>query len=247
MRLLAFALAVSFILLYGCTAEEEKEFNQAVEHAAQQQAIDTIKNSTGGLIDLGGGKPAGECRFDSDCPPLCEGSVFWKRGCDAQTDKCVRTFDTDCGMQPTVLGEFSFPGLCAPGGCVQDNAAIRAKKSELVSQANGYTAAMQQTTDLRQTASRNCRSALADVTDKLIIDTALSFGRLPRSGTSIYSITTKNTIERLGKTVSGSDKMPVEEYIALNCKAVESLDADYALLAKKRDIVIEQAKAFEGR
>jgi len=244
------ALAAGLLLLFafGCTAQEEKEFNQALMQGIQQEAVKGVKNATGGLLDLGGMVQKGECRFDSDCASVCEGNVFWKRGCNAQTDKCVKTFETDCGAQATAFGEDSFPRLCTASGCADDTAAIHARKEELVSQANDYTAAMQQTTELRQVAAKNCIGALADVTDKLIIDTALSFGRLPTGTTSIYSVTTRQTVNTLGKAASGgSGKMSAEEFISLNCNAIKALDSDYALLSKKRDLVMAQAKLYEGK
>ena len=184
--LIACVLAMGLLLFaFGCTAQEEKEFNAALMQGIQQEAVKGVKNATGGLVDLGGSTPKGECRFDSDCASVCEGDVFWKRGCDAQTDKCVKTFDTDCAAQATAFGEDSFPKLCTTLGCTDDTSAIHARKEELVSQANDYSAAMQQTTELRQVAAKNCISALADVTDKLIIDTALIFSKLPTSTTSI--------------------------------------------------------------
>lgn len=242
-------LLVSFIIISGCTKEEEEEFNAALMEGVKQEAANTVKNATGGLI--GGGtdkpKPTRECRFDSDCKPVCEGNTFWKRGCDAQTDKCVKTFDTDCSSQYTSIGEFSFEKLCYASGCADAAASISDKKSELIAEANGYTAQMEQANELQQVASKNCRSALADVTDKLIIDAALSLGKIPKSTTSIYSMTTKQTVERIGKAAMPSNKMSAEEYIALNCKAVESLGTDFALASKKRDIVMKQAEAFAGR
>ncbi len=239
----------SIFLLSGCTAQEEKEFNDALRRALIQEARNQVNNATNNLVQgaehaLGIG---GECRFDSDCTAMCEGSVYWKRGCDPRTDKCMKTFDTDCHAQTTVVGNYDFAKLCAASGCADDTASIHAKKEELIAQANEYTAAMQQTTALRQTAAKNCIGALADVTDKLIIDTALTFGRLPTSTTSIYSITTKQTINTLGGAATGGTRMSAEEFISLNCNAVKALDTDFALASKKRDIVMEEAKAFEGR
>ena len=236
------------LFAFGCTAQEEKEFNAALMQGIQQEAVKGVKNATGGLLNLGGAAPKGECRFDSDCASVCEGSVFWKRGCDAQTDKCVKTFDTDCGAHAAAFGEDSFPKMCTTSGCVDDTSAIHARKEELVSQANDYTAAMQQATELRQVAAKNCIGALADVTDKLIIDTALSFSKLPTSATSIYSMTTKQAVNTLGKAASGgSGKMSAEEFISLNCNAIKALDSDYALFSKKRDLVMAQAKLYEGK
>jgi len=247
-----FLVFASFFLVFGCalTSEEQKQFNDAIIEGAKQSAINTLtgKGNSSISVSIGDDAPKGECRFDSDCAALCEGGVFWKRGCDARENKCVKTFDTDCSAQATAIGTDSFPKLCTASGCVEDSTAIHARKEELVSEANDYTAAMQEATELRQVASKNCISALADVTDKLIIDTALSFGRLPKSSTSIYSITTKQTINTLGKAATGgSGKMSAEEFISLNCNAIKALDTDYAVASKKRDLVMAQAKLYEGK
>jgi len=248
--LVAVMLSFALFLLFGCTKEEEKQFNDAIMEGVKQSAIDTLtgKGNSSISISMGDDTKKGECRFDSDCAPECDGGVFWKKGCDAQTDKCVRTFDTDCSAQFTYIGSDSFSKLCTPSCCVEDTDAIRASKDDLISQANDYTAAMQEATELRQIAAKNCISALADVTDKLIIDTALTFGRLPKSSTSIYSVTTKQTINTLGNAATGgSGKMSAEEFISLNCNAIRALDTDYAVASKKRDLVMEQAKLYEGR
>ncbi len=235
------------VLLFGCTEDEEKEFNEILQKAI----VEGVKQEVG----LGGGsenasgptKPKGECRFDSDCAAVCEGEVYWKRGCDPQTDKCVKTFETDCNAEKTTLGTYSFAKLCTQSGCVEDTDAIRAKKDELVDKANEYTTNMLRTTELRQIASRNCINGLAEVTNKLIIETAISFSSLPTSMVAIYSDTTKQAIDTIGSAATGSTKMSAEEFISLNCNAVKALDTDYALLAKKRDMIIKEAKPFEGR
>ena len=102
---------------------------------------------------------------------------------------------------------------------------------------------MQQTTSLRQIASKNCIAGLSDVTSKLIIDTAVSFGTLP---TKMIDVLSDNTNRLVDQLADSGTKMSPEEYISLNCNAVKALDTDYALLSKKRDLVIAQAKPFEG-
>ncbi len=197
------------------------------------------------LKTVGGtGAASGGCRFDSDCSPACEGQVFWKRGCDAQTSLCKNTFETDCAGEKTVIGTFEFPKLCSSAGCVEDTNAISSKKKELISTANDYTAAMQRTTELRQVASKNCLSALGDVTNKLIIETAITFSNLPSRMADVVTDQTKQALDLLS---SNNNTMSTEEYISLNCNAVKTLDVEYLVLSKKRDKVMEQAKAFEGR
>ncbi len=186
----------------------------------------------------------GSCRFDTDCPPSCDGNVYWKYGCDS-THTCVKTFDYDCTATPTTVGDFSFPKVCTSTGCVDDTASIHAKKEDLISQANQYSAAMQQTTSLRQIASKNCISALADVTNRLIVETALSMASPTTKTVELWTDTTKQAVETLG--TANSDKMSAEEFISLNCNAVKALDSDFALLSKKRDIAMAQANQFQGQ
>lgn len=245
----AIVCAILFLFLfYGCTAQEEKEFQQALQEAAIHEAKCKVGLATNcsndSTITIGESKPRGECRFDSDCSPVCEGSVFWKKGCDPQMDRCVKTFDTDCSAQKTTVGKYDFPKLCSTDGCREDTDAIHAKKEELIEQANKYTAAMQQTTQLRQVAAKNCISMLEDVTNNLIVSTALIYS-VPTGVADLYSATTQQIIDQLNS--AASKKMSPEEYIALNCKAVQALDSDYALLSKKRDLVMEDARPFEGR
>lgn len=256
-RFFVFLCIALLILFYGCTAEEEKQFEQDLEkemvkqaqHNAENAINDTIGSTVKGVKDalgLGNGnnQTSGECRFDSDCTAICESSVYWKRGCDAQTNKCIKTFDTDCAANPTLISSYSFAKLCTTGGCIEDTDSIHAKKEELVAKANDYTAAMQQTTSLRQVAAKNCISALADVTDNLIISTALTFS-IPGKAADLYTEVARNMIEVIGN--AGSSKMSAEEYISLNCNAIKVLDTEYALLSKKRDIVIKDAETFAGR
>ena len=255
-ELIPLALVLLLFFAYGCTKEDE---NDIINSALQQGIHNQIKNVTGfdvntsGLnftpliqaADNGSGGSSGECRFDSDCPSLCEGNVFWKRGCDPQADKCVKTFDYDCSAQSTAVGDFSFQKICAPSGCADDTASIHAKKEDLISQANQYSAAMQQTNALRSIASKNCRSALSDVTNRLIVETAISMASPTSTVTGLWSDTTKQAVETLG--TANSQTMSAEEYISLNCNAVNSLTSDFNLISKKRDLVMSQAEAFQGQ
>ena len=242
------------ILLFGCTEEDSKLFSDAIMKEAGKQIVNEMnpfkgdKNNNSKTPEAE--TPKGECRFDSDCNAVCEGNVFWKKGCDAQTNKCVKTFETDCSAEKTTVGEFSFAKLCSLGskGCAEDAESISKKKSELVTQANTYSAAMQETTKLRQIASKNCISALSDVTNKLIIDTGVSFGSLPRQLIDVLGDNVKTLIDTIANHPSVvGPSMSSEEYISLNCNAVKAFDTEFAVLAKKRDLVIEKAKAFEGR
>src|SRR3989338_2412912 len=99
MRYTFLILFVLFFLV-GCT---EEELNQLLCEKPEgwkmklycwtQQNSGNDDSTSGPTSNDNSGK---ECRFDSDCSTICEGDVFWKRGCDPQTDKCKKTFETDC-------------------------------------------------------------------------------------------------------------------------------------------------------
>ena len=246
---------VLLIFLYGCTAEEEQDIEKAIAAAAINQAkckiglgvncsdtniTITLQNDTTNNQNT----TSRSCRFDSDCSTFCEGTVFWKQGCDPRINACVKTFDTDCSQLSTTIGESSFPLRCTKYGCINNTEAIHNQKETLIGQANNYTAAMQQATQLRQIASKNCISALSDVTTQLIVNTALMYS-IPSQVADLYSLTTQQIIDQLNN--AASTRMSAEEYISLNCNAVRALDSDYRLLSQKRDRVMQQAQQYAGQ
>ena len=205
-----------------------------------------------GASSSGEEKPGekGECRFDSDCKGKCEVNVLWKRGCDAQTNKCVNTFDTDCTQQNFTVANYGFPGVCTlivdGASCVIDKAALQAQKDELVQEGNDYTASMQETTRLRQHFVKECLNTLADVTDKFIIDSALMLKKMPTKMFSVLSSNLQKLINYGLDKAIGADKpsMSPEEYIAWTCNMSKVLDADHALLDKKRQLVMDDIAAL---
>jgi len=195
-------------------------------------------------------EPKGECRFDSDCNPLCVGNVMWAQGCDARTNKCVKTFDDDCAKESVSVAGYSFPGVCRSNAeavfCVVSKQALQAQKDELVLEGNDYTASMQETTRLRQHFVKECLNTLADVTDKFIIDSALMLKKMPTKMFSVLSSNLQKLINYgLDKAV-GADKpsMSPEEYIAWTCNMSKVLDTDHALLDKKRSQVLDEIAAI---
>ncbi len=195
-------------------------------------------------------EPAGECRFDSDCDPLCEGTVLWAQGCDARTNKCVKTFDDDCAKVSFPVAGYTFPGVCARGPqalfCTVSKAALQAQKDELVAEGNDYTADMQETTRLRQHFVKECLDTLADVTDKFIIDSAMMLKKMPTKMFSVLSSNLQKLINYGLDKAIGADKpnMSPEEYIAWTCNMSKVLDTDHALLDKKRGQVLDELEAI---
>lgn len=184
----------------------------------------------------------GECRIDSDCTPICEGDVRWKRGC-MSTKKCEKTFDFDCSAEKETFGGLSFGKECISGGCVRDTAAIAAARAEITEEANKLSADMDTTTKMMMKAQDNCINGLSDVTNKLIIDTALLMASPPSSLLGIGSSTTNEIVNKLS---SDPSKMSPEEFIAHNCNLVEPLDNDISIMDKKRKNLIQQARELDA-
>lgn len=181
--------------------------------------------------------PAGECRFDSDCGGICEGNIYWKRGCDAQTNTCKKTFSDDCAEIEDKFGSYTVSQICMPNGCQTDTVAIGNKKKELTDkkqelsdQVKNWLAARQETTELMMTSNKNCLNALAEITNKLIIDSATKLAMLPKTFWDVTSDVTNNLLDQLS---SNPKVMSAEEFISLNCNLYKALQTDLDVLEKK--------------
>jgi hypothetical protein len=179
----------------------------------------------------------GECRFDGDCNGICEGNVYWKRGCDAQTDKCIKTFSDDCSAIKDTFGTYIVSQTCGANGCQTDMVTIgnkkqeiAVKKQELSDQVKEWLATRQEVTNLMMTANKNCLNALAEVTNKLIIDSATKLGMLPKTMWDVTSDVTNNLLDQLA---SNPSVMSAEEFISLNCNLYKALQTDLDVLEKK--------------
>ena len=148
----------------------------------------------------------GECKYDSDCDSICEGNVYWKMGCNARTNTCEKTFDTDCSNENTNIGVFSFPKLCSiKSSCIDNKTEILGMKTALSSEAMQWNNLMQNIERARRQALDNCIDALSDVTSKFIIDSAVTFSSIAglRMNTSYQSMAEFNKfIQPSGGTVS---------------------------------------------
>lgn len=148
----------------------------------------------------------GECKYDSDCDSICEGNIYWKMGCNARTNMCEKTFETDCSNESTNIGIFSFPKLCsAESICQDDKTAISSTKAALSGEAMAFQNLMQNIETARRQALDNCIDALSDVTNKFIIDSAITFSSISglRSDMSTHSMAEFNKfIQPSGGTVA---------------------------------------------
>lgn len=189
------------------------------------------------VTETEGIKPKSECKYDADCQPICEGNVRFKMGCDSQTDTCQKTFSDDCAALKDTIGELSISKICQNGECVSDTKAIDTNKAELNAikvnlsdQVKKWTADRQEITQMMLDANKKCLSGLADVTNKLIIDTALKLAHPPKSLLSIASYATTTLIDKISKD---PNKMSAEEFISWNCNMYKSLQTDLDVLEKK--------------
>lgn len=142
-------------------------------------------------IDEAGMVESQGCKYDSDCDPICEGDVKWKMGCDPDKGECIKTFDTDCSSIIDEVAGFSFGQVCSEGECIRDDDGIAEQKAELtqlqaeisqnVKDLNAYR---DDVNNQKLDANKKCLNALADVTNMLIIDSAMRMGGIVSSGIS---------------------------------------------------------------
>lgn len=182
------------------------------------------------------------CNYDSECPAICEGNVKWKMGCDARTGECIKTFDYPCGDEVETIAGYDFPKTCSLGECVRNTAAISAKRQELSNNVKTWLAKKQEVTNIMYEANMNCISGLEDVTNKLIIDTAMKMASPPSSLLDIGSDATMGIVDSLA---SDPESIPIEEFISLNCNLYQALETDLELYDKKIENAQQEAEELE--
>jgi hypothetical protein len=221
-------LVLLIIILPGCT---ESDWNRLLcsskdnniflriyckvvgaDQPAQQQA-------TAGADD-GPEPPKGECRFDSDCASVCEGNTLWKRGCNARTNMCEKTFDTDCAATADNIEGYSFSQVCKDAICQTDADAVKAKKTEISNQVKDLTAASQALTAMLQAANDNCITGAADMMTKLEADTA---NKVQLPDAKVQKSMGSATIVLIRQTAASTDSA---EFISGNCRLVSLLQTD---------------------
>ena len=183
----------------------------------------------------------GTCRFDTDCQPKCEGNTLWKRGCDAQTNTCKNTFDDDCSSQSDSAAVYTFSRVCQGGECVKDTSAMQSKKQEISEQVKKWTAGRQDVTALMLDENKLCLSALSEVTNKFIADSAVKLGMLPSSIWDVASDATNNLLD----LAADSGKMSAEEFISYHCNLYKALQTDLDVLEKRISKAQEEYKEVD--
>ncbi|MCK5211092.1 hypothetical protein KAJ89_00155 [Candidatus Parcubacteria bacterium] len=119
----------------------------------------------------------GECKYDSDCDPICEESVMWKMGCNARTDTCEKTFDNDCNADTENFGELSFPKICQAGACIRDENSIKVARDKLIAEKKLWSDTVKEINAVRDgirdamlDANKNCINGIADMTNVAIME-----------------------------------------------------------------------------
>ncbi len=267
-------LAAVSIRLFGYA--ETVELGATLSGAPGSYVVSFISwcgsRGVGGDDNPSAGLEKRECTFSSDCSSCSVGNVV-ENSCINY--KCVppQAVEERCTLQSTTAGSYSFPNTCTGSGastaCGKDVAAIRAKRDELQKQLDGLVYDANAVTKTRETinalypvAAKNCLSALSDVTNKLIVDTAvLASGVLSPAKAvvgsvaetrNLYGVLSDNTgrlVDELAKKagVQLGPAMSTEEYISLNCNAEREIkNTEWPLLDKKFAIIDAKAKAVRA-
>ncbi|MEA3323488.1 MAG: hypothetical protein U9Q12_04670, partial [Patescibacteria group bacterium] len=174
----------------------------------------------------------GDCKYDSDCSAVCEGSVAWKMGCDPSIGECIKTFDTNCSSDVETFGGLNFPKVCSGGKCMRDTGSIEKMKIELQALKNEASQDVKLTNAQRQElqalmldANKNCINGIADMTNVAIVEfgtriASLMAGGLPSlADASVdYINDAINKLSAQGNAnLTDEQKLKPDEYISLNC------------------------------
>lgn len=237
----------ALFLVFGCTKEEEAEFNKALMQGVADEAKNTLTGKGSGIgISIGDDAPKGECRFDSDCSPICAGAVLWKRGCDARENKCVKTFDTNCAEKSTDADGTPVPFICTQGVCAEDYPAINiARREALVKKGNGLTAAMSATNSQWQVANDLCLTAAANMMATFSTSTSRRVS-VPDSAAKYFSNQGKVFMKQYDYAFSSKTEMESGDYVSINCQAADVLANEVNYLDSERSRVVYSIRVMDG-
>lgn len=194
----------------------------------------------------------GECKYDNECAATCEGDIAWKQGCNARTNTCEKTFDTDCTSDIETFGDVEIPKMCSSGACVSDTAMIAQKraemekiKKEMSDEVKEINAQRAELTALMLDANKNCLNGIADMTNVAILEFATRVGSVMAGGfpdlASASVDYVNDAINKMSATASddaaAEQKLKPHEYIKLNC----GLYDHFKLLLAATDAELEDA------
>jgi len=131
----------------------------------------------------------------------------------------------------TIIPGYTFPKMCANGACVFNPEPVRVQRAELSREVKDMLARKQQLTTLMLEVNKNCLNGLADVTNKLIIDTAQLIGSMGSGFKHFAGEVTAQGIDNLG--AASPTSVSAEDFIATNCKLYQSIQPDLDALDKK--------------
>lgn len=236
---------VTGFLFFGGKCVSKADFNQYLADGTLDKEDEEEREED---------KPEAEaksCHYDSDCDPVCEGSIAWKQGCNPRTGKCEHTFERDCGKSSETFDIYTFRLVCENGECVRDTEAIQTKRQDLVNlrtaasnDLKALTAKKQTAQQVMMDANKNCINGLAEVTNKLIIDTGLSLASPAKKLADVASDVTNSLLDEM---VDDSKRMSAEEFIAKNCQLYESLKKDIISMEAESERLQDEAKKITER
>jgi len=202
----------------------------------------------------------GGCKYDSDCSPICEGSVKWKRGCNPRGNICEKTFDTDCRGEVEYFGELSFPKVCQNGECMRDNEGIGNRKRELEEEkkrlsdeVKDINAKRDDLNSAMMDANKNCINGIADMTNVAIMEFATRIASLSGGFPNFTDVLPDYINDNLNKAYAYMSGEPAEEekklkpheYIKLNCDLYEYFKGMLSETDDELDQAIEEAKKID--
>ncbi len=245
----------------GIYDDDKCEYCQEGEKAVDGECVKKRGEDEELSDDNQGAGENGECKYDSDCDAICEGDTKWKMGCNARTNTCEKTFDTDCTANMENFGELSFSMICVNGECARDNESIRAKRDELKKLKENYSNELKDLNarrdDLKNVmldANKNCLNGIADMTDVAIIEFAarvasITAGGIPdlASASVDYFNDAMNRLYGYTKsTPNGEQKLKPDEYIKLNCDLYNYFKTELSNSDIDVDEIIENAKEVDA-
>ena len=198
----------------------------------------------------------GGCKYDSECPDICESNVRWKQGCNPRIGECIKTFDYPCNEEKENFGGYSFGKICSGGKCIRDEVSVNAKKAELQKERDQISEDVKDMIASKQEIQevwipyyyKRCHNALADVTNKLIIETALMLKSPPSKFSDITKSTAQDLIgTMLSQTTESTTEMSPEEFIAWNCNFYKALYQDLAVYDTKIKHKQDEARELEEK
>ncbi|PLX27755.1 hypothetical protein C0583_00750 [Candidatus Parcubacteria bacterium] len=204
----------------------------------------------------------GECKYDSDCKPICEGNTMWKMGCNPRLNMCEKTFDTNCRSNSESFGDMIFSMVCSGGECVRDLAAVDNKRQELEEKKKKASDSLKDLNKKRDDlnvvmleSNKNCLNGIADMTNVAIVEFATRVASISTGGVpdlaSVSVDYVNDALNRLGAYANGEPeeeekKLKPDEYIKINCDLYKYFSEELASTDQELDELLEEAKSAEA-